>query len=32
VLESAYERPRAVIAAVLEQIARTGDFTLEHAP
>lgn len=31
VLESAYQRPRAVIAAALEQIARTGDFTLEHA-
>lgn len=31
VLESAYERPRAAIAAALEQIVRTGDFTLEHA-
>ncbi|MGE0460645.1 MAG: PIN domain-containing protein [Vicinamibacterales bacterium] len=31
VLESAYARPRAAIAAALEQIARTGDFTLEHA-
>lgn len=31
VLESAYQRPRAAIAAALEQIARTGDFTIEHA-
>jgi predicted nucleic-acid-binding protein len=31
VLESAYGRSRAAIAAALEQIARTGDFTLEHA-
>lgn len=31
VLESAYERSRAAIAAALEQIARTGDVTLEHA-
>jgi predicted nucleic-acid-binding protein len=30
VLESAYERPRAAIASALEQIARTGGFTLEH--
>jgi predicted nucleic-acid-binding protein len=31
VLESAYERPRAAIAAALEQILRTADFTVEHA-
>jgi predicted nucleic-acid-binding protein len=31
VLESAYERPRPAIAAALEQMARTRDFTIEHA-
>ena len=31
VLESAYGRPRAVIVAALEQIVRTGAFTIEHA-
>jgi predicted nucleic-acid-binding protein len=31
VLESAYARPRAVIAAALEQLVRTKDFTIEHA-
>jgi predicted nucleic-acid-binding protein len=31
VLESAYERPRAIVAAALEKILRTAAFTLEHA-
>lgn len=31
VLESAYGRPRTAIAAAVEQIARTGSFTIEHA-
>jgi len=31
VLESAYDRPRAEIASALEQIVRTGGFTVEHA-
>jgi predicted nucleic-acid-binding protein len=31
VLESAYEKPRADVAAALEQMLRTGDFTIEHA-